>query len=30
MEVELISQTYPGENFRNCFIDMGTGDIIYH
>ncbi|HSZ85440.1 MAG TPA: hypothetical protein VK787_05380 [Puia sp.] len=29
-EVELISQTYAGENFRNCFIDMGTGDIIYH
>jgi hypothetical protein len=29
-EAELMSQIYPGENFRNCFIDMGTGDIIYH
>ncbi|HLY69753.1 MAG TPA: hypothetical protein VKR53_08485 [Puia sp.] len=29
-EAELVSEGYPGENFRNCFFDMGTGDVIYH
>jgi hypothetical protein len=29
-EAGSISHIYPGENFRNCFLDIGKGDIIYH